>query len=880
MNLRRRLRCLFRRRQVEAEMAEEMRFHLEQRAADLAADGAPPDEASYAAQRRFGNLASIQEQARADRGWDGVERFRKDLGFAARQLVRSPGFSLLAIVTLGLGIGANTSMFSVFNGVSLKPLPYADLAQLDRLWRGTPQNSEGNFSAADFLELQRAKDGYGDFAAYTVANVSLSEPGHPAEMALAARATANIFSLLGVQPQLGRNFRAGEDAPGHDRVVILSQRAWLNRFGGARDIVGRPVRIDGESHWVIGVLPPSLNDWRHLGAMDFFRPLSFTATQAADRQATPVRVIGRRSSTLGRAEAGAFIANLGKRLAKEFPEANAEAAWRTVTLQSTAADSGGDAILPMLIGLSGLVLLIACSNLANFLLARTMARAREFAVRAALGASRLQLLRPLIAEALLLSLAGGALAIFVAFWFRDWAAVRSTGDNGEQVVFTVDWQVMGWAFVASLVTAVAFGLAPALFALRLNLNDTLKSGGRGATSGRGHQRFRQILIVGQFALAMVLLAGAALFIRGLDDLHHRRSGWESEHLVTGTVVLPSGTYDDGGKIIAFQRLAIERLAALPGVDSVGLAASTPFFHWADVRKFQVEGRERPPPGREPAAMVNTVSPRYFETFGTRVLSGRAFTERDTAGSTTSYILDQSTARALFGDQNPIGRRLAQANGSTLRWGEIVGIVADVQPVDPDPNPVHYRIYQPLAQEPPRQFEIAVRAAGVAPSSLVDGIRATMTDLDADLPVRRLQPADANIARTLYQMRVLRDMLTAFGVLGLGLASLGIYGVIARTMAQRAGEFAIRLALGASARDITRLVLGSGVRQALLGSALGLLGAYGVSSVLGAAFPGIRTNNPVILAATTLLLVAVALLACWLPARRAGRIDAMVALRAE
>ena len=528
----------------------------------------------------------------------------------------------------------------------------------------------------------------------------------------------------------------------------------------------------------------------------------------------------------------------------------------------------------MLVGLSGFVLLIACSNLANLLLARTMARAREFAVRAALGASRLQLLRPLIAESLLLALAGGVCASFVAVWFRHWAAVRSTCDNGEQVVFVVDWHVLGWAFAASLVTALAFGIAPALFALRLDLNDTLKSGGRGTTGGRGHQRFRQVLIIGQFALALILLAGVGLFIRGLDDLNDRRSGWESDQLVTGTMLLPSAKYSDAEKITAFHRLALERLASLPGVASVSISSFTPFFNWPDTRKFFVEGRERPEPGHEPAAAVNCVSPQYFETVSTPLLSGRLFNERDTATSTKVFVISQATAKGLFGNEDPIGRRLAQAEGKNLRWGEIVGVVSDVESVVENPNPVIYQVYQPMAQEPRGQSEIAVRTIGVAPSSVVESIRTTIAALDPDLPVRKLQPADATIDRANYQLRVLRDILAAFAVLGLSLASLGIYGVIARTMAQRAGEFAIRLALGASIENITRMILASGVKLALFGSIIGLLGAFGVSRILAAGFPGMRMNGAVILIGTTLLLIAIALVACWLPARRAGRVDAM------
>lgn len=880
MNLRRRVRSLFRRRDLEAEMAEEMRFHVEQRAADYAADGLSPTDARLAAQRKFGNTAALQEQARDTFGWSAFERLGKDISFAARQLVRAPGFSLLAILTLGLGIGANTSMFSLVNGILLKPLPYQRVDQLERIYRSTAQNPEGNLSPADFLALRKAQSSYGTVIAYTPSSASLSEPGRPAELAYSARATVDLFAVLGVAPQLGRAFRPEEDQPGRDRVVILSQRTWRGRFLAAPDIIGRTVRIDGEPHEIIGVMPESFNDWRYLGAIDFFRPLALTPVETADRQSTRLRVVGRRADTLTSAESAGFIASFGERLAREFPEANRGSTWHTVALQKDAAGSGGLIVLPMLVSLSAAVLLIACSNLANFLLARTMARARELAVRAALGASRLQLLRPLFAEALLLSLVGGGVAIVIAHWFRDWAAQRSTADNGEQVIFAVDWNVMGWAFAASLFTAIVFSVGPALFALRLDLNETLKSGGRGTTGSRGHQRFRQFLIVAQFTLAMVLLAGAAQFLVGVDDAQNRRAGWESAPLATGSMLLPVGQYGDDAKLTAFHRLTLERLGALPGVESVSLSAATPFFDWTDVRKLVVEGQPPSAPGQEPAAMFNAVSPQYLATYGTRLVAGRAFDTRDTANSPRVYLVSQSTARTLFGEGDPIGRRIAIAGRDKPAWGEIVGVVGDIQSADPEPNTVTLRVYPALAQEPVRAVEIAVRAAGVAPAALVDSIRTTMAALDPDLPITRLTTADATIARSFYQMRFLRDMLTAFGVLGLGLASLGVYGVVTRTTAQRASEFAIRLALGAQARDITRLVLGAGVRQALLGSLLGLIGAYAVTSALSSTFRGIHANSPLILAATTLFLITVALLACWLPSRRASHINAIDALRAD
>ncbi|MCM2275676.1 MAG: ABC transporter permease [Candidatus Didemnitutus sp.] len=880
MNPLRRVRSLFRRRSVEAEMAEEMRFHLEQRAADFTADGLAAEEARLAAQRKFGNLASIQERARDAHGWRGLEQLATDLRLGVRSLGKSPGFTLLAVLTLSLGIGANTGMFGMIQTILNKPLPYPDSAQLVRLHRGTKQIPNGNFAPADFLDLRRASADLGEVAGYTAANASLSEPGNAAEMAYAARISANLFHVLGLPPQLGRGFQPDEETPGRDRVVVLSQRVWQRRYAGDSAIVGRTIRIDGEPHRIVGVMPEAMNDWRHLGMIDFFRPLAFTPAQAADHRGASVRVMLRRSANRPLAEIAGFVADFGARRSAESPEINAGTVWSAVPLVDTIAGATARPMFNMMIILSGLVLLIACSNLANLLLARTMARAREFAVRGALGASRLQLLRPLATESLLLALLGGGGAVLFAVWFRDYMAVRSRGINGESVVMEIGWPVLGWAFAAALVTALAFGVAPALFALRLDLNGTLKSGGRGTVGGRGHQRFRHALIVGQFAVAMTLLAAAGVQIGGLNELNNRRIGWTSDHLITGSMLLPAATYSDAEKISAFHRLMLEQLAALPGVTTVSLAAFSPFDLWADTRKFLVDGRDRPERGLEPAAVVNTVSPGYFDAYGTRLLAGRAFDARDTAQSPKVFIVSERTARALFGASNPLGQRIAAVAGGSPQWGEVVGVVADVEPVVNNSNLIPSQIYQPMAQEPRRPNEIAVRTADVPPLAVVDRIRETMAQLDPDLPVRQLQPADLTVERINYQVAVGRDIFSGMAALGLALAALGIYGVIARTMAQRTGEFAIRLALGAGARDISRLVLGSGLKLACAGAFLGLLGGFAICRFLAAANPAMRTNSTEVLVGATVLLVAVALLACWLPARRAGSINALDALRAE
>jgi predicted permease len=813
---------------------------------------------------------------------DKVTAILGDLRFAIRSLGRSPGFVLIAVITLGLGIGASTSTFSMLNEVLLRPLPYPDSDQLDRIYRATAQNSRGSVSPADYFDLKHEMGGYGEIAGYGISEMSVSEPGEPAEIARGLRISANLFSTLGVEPHRGRTFGPDETLLGNHRVLVISHRYWQNRFGGDAHIIGRTVRVDGEAHEIVGVLPATLYDWRHLGSFELFRPLGLTEKEMTDRSSTWLRLVGRRSRTLTRAEAEGFFANFGRRLAAEFPAANAGSTWRTLPINLAVAPDDAPAVMAMAIGLAGFVLLIACSNLANLLLARTMARAREFAVRSALGASRTRLLRPLLVESLLLAFAGGICAIQVAMWFSDWVAVRMAGQFGEGVTVApaLDWRVLGWASFACLFTALAFGVAPAHFALRLDLNSTLKSGGRGTTGDRGHQRFRQFLIVGQFALAMVLLAGAALFGRGLHDLNNRQYGWESDHLVTGTMLLPTATYPGGKEITDLQRLVLERLEALPGVASASVSYAMPFFGLGEPRKYLVAGRETPELGHEPVAVINGISPRYFETVGTRVLSGRTFNEGDTLTSPRVFIINQAMARRLFGGESPLGRRIAQAGGKNIEWGEIVGVVGDVQSVYWDRIPVTYQLYQPMAQEPRHGSEIAVRTAGVAPSTLVDSIRITMAALDPDLPVRKLQPAEATVAQATNGLDIVGDMLSLLAVLGLGLASLGIYGVIARTMAQRTGEFGIRLALGAQVGDIVRLVLISGATLALLGSAIGLLGAFGISRLFAALFPDMQTNSVPVLTGVTLLLIAVGLIASYMPARYASRISPTEALRAE
>jgi len=878
--LRVKFRRLLRRGQQETELDTEMQFHFDQLTEEYRASGLSEHDARLAARRDFGATDAYREETRDTWRPAALADLWRSILFAIRSLARSPGFTFVAIITLTLGIGANTSMFSIVNGIMLKPLPYADSHKMDRIYRATAADPTGGVAPADLSHLKSELASYGEIASYVYSDMSLSEPGQPAQMADALRVSSNFFSVFATQPHLGRAFQPTEEIEGNHRVLVISNRMWRNRFGSRDDIIGHTVRINGEPNEIVGVMPESFNDWRYMGWVDVFRPLGLSPAEITDQERKIMNLVGRRAPDVTADEGAQLIAGFGIRLAQDFPASNSESSWRQVSLDVLKAGERSHLILAMLVGLSGFVLLIACSNLANLLLARTMARAREFAVRAALGASRSQLIRPLMIEATLLALAGGVGAVMVALAAHQWLATRSTGDNGEQVVFILDWTVMAWASLASLATAIAFGIAPALFAMRLDLNQTLKSGSRGTTGNRGQQKLRNLLIIGQFALAMVLLTGATLFIRGLDDLNNRRSGWESDQLVTGTFLLPEANYGDTEKITAFQRLTLERLQALPGVDSASVAHHQPFLHWPSTRRLWIEGHDLPAAGHEPAALLNGVSPAYFETVETSLLTGRAFKESDTAKSTAVYIINESMARGLFGDESPIGRRLASAVGDIPAWGEIVGVAADVKSIFPEATPVTFQIYRPMTQSAQHLNQLAVRTSGIAPSAVVESIRSVMTELDPDLPLNQLQPANTTIARANYQLGVLRDMLSSFAVLGLALAALGIYGVIARTVALRTSEFGIRLALGAQVNDIIRLVLSSGTRLALYGAALGLVGAFGISKLLGTAFPNMAIERGPVLLTTTVVLIAVALLASYLPARKAAKISPTEALRAE
>jgi len=806
-----------------------------------------------------------------------------DLRHAFRSLARTPGFTAIALVTLALGIGMNSAMFSMLNGFLLRPLSYPQVEQVFRLDRSSPQQPYGDHAVANVTDLVRGSADFATLAAYRYWGFTLTEPNHPADMPFALRVSANYFDVLGLKPEFGRTFRADEDVAGKNNVIIISHTYWQARFGGAPDTVGRIVRIDGIPTEIVGILPvhDEADAVRLTGVPNLYRPIGFTPEELANRTDQSVAVIGRMRPGITPVQAAAQFAAQARRLAADHPAENTNLDLRLRSLQATTLAGTGRTTTYLLLGLSGFVLLIACGNLANLLLARAIARAREFSIRAALGASRGQLLKPLALECLLLALGGGLAATLVSLWTGAWLAQRY-GGPGSALDFSLDGRVLAFTGGLSLITAVLFGVAPAWWTARGDVNEALRSGARGSTGGRAQHRYRQGLLVVQFALALVLLAGAGFFLRGIARLTHVESGWNPGPLITGSVNLASAKYNAAKPILAFHQELRERLLALPGVANVAVSYEEPLFDAPSQRSYRVEGREPPPPGREPIAFTNGVSASYFDTVGTRLLRGRLFAVTDTPSSPPTVIINDTMARALFPGEEAIGHRLGQiGNGAVPTWAEIVGVVEDVHAQNVAPSPIAYQVYKPFPQESWQYVTVSVRASdpGQVPA-LLEPIRRTVAALDPDQPITNLLPATVRMERNVGFWQTINQLLILFAALGLMLAALGIYGVTTRLVAQRTPEIGLRLALGAQVQDVLRLVLGGGLRLTLMGTGLGLVGAMILSSILTLKMPVFGGNGLLGITAPAALLLVVATLACWLPARRATKIDPISALRAE
>lgn len=884
-NLWRRLRSFGQRRAVKQEIDDELRFHVEQRTAKNIEAGMSPEEAAREARRRFGNVQRVREECRELRGANFGEVLIQDVRFGARMLCKNRGFTLVAVLTLALGIGANTSMFSLLNLLLFRPGPYPEPGRLVTIFRTSPQSQTWPHSAAELLDYREQNKSFEKLAFFSwEGGYNLAKPGEPAERLSGIRATADLFPTLGVNPLLGRVFDAEEDQPGHG-VVVLGYGCWRRDFGADTNVIGRTIRLDGESVSVIGVMPANFDYPLLWGHVDVWRPLALTPEQRRDRGFHHFHAFGRLKPGISRLQAEAEMKAICARLPDHVPHNSV----RLVPLMRSGSPEEARRMLYFSFGLAAVVLLIACANLANLQLARAAERWREFAVRSALGASRVRLMRQLLTESLLVSAAGGAFGILLAYFLNGFLGRhiplmdRSVLATGRSMDVPLDVRVLVFALICSGLTGIVFGLAPAWLASRSDVNDALKEDRRGSIGGRWQNWLRQGLIIGEIALALSMLAGAGLFIGRLKQMTRIDPGWNVNGLLTGTIMLNASEYGgvDAQKAkLAFCQRLETRLRALPGIESVSFSWSLPVWGFDTSSYFTVDGQAPPKAGEELLASHEYISPAYFRTFGIGLLQGRGFTAGDTAESPGVVVVNETMARRFWPGESPVGKWI-DINGEK----EIVGVVNDIHcPANLGAAETPFQVFCPLPQVFPqvaqyRFLVIALRTTGDS-EALAAGLRQAVAAVDADQSISDIRSAREAVAQGFAAVSLIGTLLEAFAALGLGLAAIGIYGVISYSVAQRTGELGIRMALGAQRHQVLWLVLRKGILLCLLGTLLGFGGAVAIARLLSALLPELSAANPMIFCLMTALLMVVALLACYLPARRASKMDPMTALRCE
>ncbi len=795
-----------------------------------------------------------------------------DLRYALRQLLKNPGFAVVAILTLALGIGACTAIFSVVNGVLLRPLDYPQPDRIVTLREtNLPQFPEFAVAPPNYLDWVKQTKSWQCLAAYSGDQVNLTGEGEPQRL-IGVRATAHYFDVYGIKPVLGRMFVPEEDALGKEHVVVLSHAFWQRVFGGKPDVIGRSIQLNGEPYAVIGVAPPHFGE---ASKVDTWVPMAFKPDEinADARGGHYLAAIGRLRPETTLAQAKAELELLAAQLARQYPDSNK--GWG-VTIAPLLDYSVRDVrtILYTLLGAVGCVLLIACANIANLLLARATARQRELAIRTALGASRRRLVRQLLTESVLLGLAGGAAGIMVARWGLDLLLALAPSTLPRTSNIHLDASVLIFSLALSLLTGVVFGIAPALLAAQTDVQEGLKQGSRGSTDARG--RLRGALVVLEVAFALVLLGGAGLLARSFMQLTHVDPGFVSANATVMRLALPEKKYEKPEPQLAFANDLLARLGALPGVQSVGLTQSLPLLsEW--VLGFKIEGRPEVLPADMPSTNYYSVSPEYFRAMGIRLIRGRTFNPHDDAHAPRVAVINETLARQFFPNEDPIGKRILVTQGPDA-WRQIVGIVADIKQYGVDKE-TSSQAYEPFAQAPFRSLNIVLRTTG-SPAALAGALRPAVYAIDKDQPVGTIQPLEEILGETIAKQRFAMLLLIVFSAVALVTAAVGIYGVMAYSVVQRTGEFGIRMALGAQRSDVLRLVLSQAGKLVGIGLLLGLGATFLTSRVMGSMLFQTNAHDPVTFALTTLLLTAVALLACFLPARRATRVNPIEALRTE
>ncbi len=806
-----------------------------------------------------------------------MDTLRQDLAYAFRRLRQAPGFTLVAVATLTLGIGANSAIFSVVNAVLLKPLPFPEpdrLVMVSQTWEGRFTRV---YSPQNFLDLAAQARSFESLAALDGEGVTLTGRGAPARLEGAA-VSAGFFDLLRIRPLLGRAFLPGENETGSHRVVVLGHRLWRERFGSDPSVLGQQVQLDRDSYLVVGVAPPGFS---YPEGTDLWRPLEYDERfRAHSRGAWYLGVIGRLRPGVPVEQAREEVGVMAARLAQAYPAADEGVGGDVRPLHEAMVRDSRNALL-LLLGAVGLVLLIACVNVANLLLARVAARESEIAVRTALGAGRGRLLRQLLTESVLLALLGGGAGLLAAAFSLDALLALQPEGLPRLGEVRVDRVVVAFAVALTLLTGLLFGCFPALQMTRRAPAQSLHEGGRGVLTGRGH-RLRGGLVVGQIALAMMLLAGAGLLIRSFMRLRSVYPGFPPESALTFRISLPESAYAGDPACAAFFDELLTRLGSLPGVRAAGAVTGLPLNGTRFNLSFEIKGRPPLPPAQQPSMEVRIASPDYFKTIGIPLVRGRGFARDDTAQSGQVVLISEAAARRYFPGEEPLGQwitlGLGRGPGKPRAGGQVVGIVGDVKERGlAEENPPE--IYVPHAQYSAHTLDVLLRTA-VSPLSLLPSVERVVQELDPELPVARPLTLDTIVARSISEPRFYMVLLGAFAATALFLAALGIFGVMSYAVVQRSRDIGIRVALGADPAHIRRTVLGQALLLAVLGVGAGIGGALALSRAIASLLFNLSPTDPATLGGVAALLASVALLASYLPARRATRVDPLVAVRSE
>ncbi|HWS52912.1 MAG TPA: ABC transporter permease [Pyrinomonadaceae bacterium] len=872
--VRRRLRALLRKPAVERELDEELRFHIEREAEQNVGRGMRPDEALRVALARFGRVENIKEECRDARGVRPVEEMWQDLRYGARKLRKSPGFSLVAVMTLALGIGANTAIFSVVNAVLLRPLPFEQPEQLVKVFGTNARRSSFSrpHSYPNFSDLRAQNQSFEALAAYTGSTSALSGGDAP-EQITGVVSSGDIFRVLKAEPLMGRLLAPEDERPGGAAVAVISHGLWQRRFGGDPDIVGRLVKLDGREREIVGVTRDDFSFEFVTAAADFWMPIDPASSVYQQRGAIFLEAIGRLRPGVSVEQASADLGVVASRLEQQYQDSNAGVG---VRLASAQEDLVGDVrpTLLVLLGAVGLVLLIACANVANLLLARAAGRHREIAVRTALGAWRRRIVRQLLTESLLLAFAGGLLGLLFALWGVKLLSAFVPENVPRFGETSLDLRVLGFTLAASVLTGLLFGIAPALQSSRLDLNEALKEGGRGGTDGRGRTRVRSLLIVSEVALSLVLLIGAGLLIKSFVKLRNTNPGFDPSNTLTASLSLAPVRYDTDEKIADFYGRLVERVRGLPGVESVGAVNPLPLGDNSYAFSFSVVGQPPLPPGQRQSASARFVTPDYFRAQRVPLRAGRAFTEADTADAPDVIIVNEAFARRYLPGVEPLGQRLRLGINSIE--GEIVGLVGDIRGASLATTPAP-EYYVPEAAVSFGDMTLVVRTAN-DPASLTPALRQVVSEMDKELPLYDVRTMESLVARSVARQRFSMTLVGVFAALAMLLAAVGIFSVMSFLVAQRTHEIGIRMALGARPGDILSMVVRQGVVLTLVGVGVGLAGAFALTRLMSGLLYEVSATDPVVYGGITALLAGVALLACYVPARRATKVDPLIALR--